>query len=289
MNAQINAETTTLEEAIEPAINSVSKGNKARLSILLVDDDVSFLEVSKQILEEMGSFEVDFATSVNAAFKKLKEKSYDAIVSDYQMPSKNGLDFLKKLRAQKNTIAFILFTGRGREEVASTALNLGADRYINKNGNPEIVYLELADAINKSVERKRVKKLLVESEAKYRLLVEESLQGILIAQGNPPRIVFANLSMGEMLGYTHDAFVSLSPQEVMGLVHPDYRELFFKRYADRLAGVRRETSFAFQAVRRDGTTIWVQVVSNLIMYNGKPAVVGMFLDITERKKTQKEQ
>ena len=67
--------------------------------------------------------------------KKWKKNSYDAVVSDYEMPQKNGLDFLKELREQKNDIAFILFTGKGREDVAVKALNLGADSYITKTAH----------------------------------------------------------------------------------------------------------------------------------------------------------
>jgi len=122
---------------------------------LHVDDDACFLEVSKMILELENKFEIDTATSVDDAFFKLQTQSYDAIVCDYEMPIKNGLDFLKELREQENNIAFIVFTGRGREEVAIRALNLGADHYINKNSSPEAVYSELANAIRKIVESKK--------------------------------------------------------------------------------------------------------------------------------------
>ena len=125
------------------------------LHILHVDDEASFLKVSKMILELENKFEIDTATSVDEAYCKLKTHPYDAIVCDYDMPVKNGLDFLKELRKQNNDIAFIIFTGRGREEVAISALNLGADHYINKSGSPEAVYSELADAIRKTVTRKK--------------------------------------------------------------------------------------------------------------------------------------
>ena len=81
--------------------------------------------------------------------------------------------------------------------MAVEALNWGADSYIDKNGSPETVYGELADAIKKTVERKKSRKLLIESEQKYRLLVEKSLQGIMITQYSPLHIVFANTSMGK--------------------------------------------------------------------------------------------
>jgi DNA-binding response OmpR family regulator len=125
------------------------------LRILHVDDDASFLKISKMILELENKFVIDTATSVDEAFCKLKTQPYDAVICDYDMPMKNGLDFLKELREQKNEITFIIFTGRGREEVAIRALNLGADYYTNKSGSPEAVYCELANAIRKNVARKK--------------------------------------------------------------------------------------------------------------------------------------
>ena len=165
---------------------------KSVIRVLHVDDDLCLLETSKMILCEENNFEIDDATSVSEALKKMELQKYDAVISDFEMPVKNGLDFLKELRDQRNDIPFILFTGKGREEVVVEALNLGADRYINKNGSPQTVYCELADAINKSVERKKSRQLLIESEIKYRTLIEQSIQGILITQTSPLRIVFAN-------------------------------------------------------------------------------------------------
>jgi PAS domain S-box-containing protein len=123
-----------------------------------VDDDPSILEISKLMLMDLeSSFDIDNACCVDEAFKKLSTRHYDVVISDYEMPTKNGLQFLEELREQKNDIPFILFTGKGREEVVIKALNLGADRYLNKNGDPETVYFELAHAINGTVEQKRSK------------------------------------------------------------------------------------------------------------------------------------
>ena len=64
------------------------------------------------------SFEIDSACFVDEAFKKLSAGQYGVVVSDYEMPKKNGLQFLKELREQNNEVPFILFTGKGGEEVA---------------------------------------------------------------------------------------------------------------------------------------------------------------------------
>ncbi len=149
---------------------------KHALRILHVDDNALFLNVSKKILEIENNFEIDTATSVYEAFNKMRAKKYDAIISDYEMPLKDGLNFLKELREEKNNIAFIFFSFTDREEVAFKAMKMGADHSINKGGSPETVYPELANAIRKIVERKKTKSMLVEREAKYSVLATESLQ-----------------------------------------------------------------------------------------------------------------
>ena len=85
--------------------------------ILHVDDDASLSQLSKMILESENKFRIDTTMSVDEAFEKLNSRTYDATISDFDMPQKNGIDFLKELREQKNKIAFIIFTGRGREEL----------------------------------------------------------------------------------------------------------------------------------------------------------------------------
>ena len=250
-----------------------------------VDDDPSIRDISKLMLMDLdSSFDIDNACCVDEAYKKLSTEHYDIIISDYEMPLKNGLEFLKELREQKNDIAFIIFTGRGREDVAVKALNLGADSYINKNGSPETVYCELADAINKTVERKKSRELLAKSESKYHSLVENSLQGIAILLASPIRIVFANSALGKILDYSFQELTSLSPEGITGLVHHEDRAVFFKRMENRLLGEPAEASFEFRAVRKDGSIIWLSSLANRVDYDGQPALQGMFLDVTESKK-----
>ena len=263
-----------------------SLNEKNVIRVLQVDDDHSILEISKQILLDMGTFEIDNACCVDEAFKKLSSKHYDVIISDYEMPIKNGLDFLKELKQQQREISFILFTGKGREEVAVEALNLGADRYIDKSGSPETVYGELADAIKKTAERKESRKRLTESESKYRLLVEKSLQGIMIAQYSPLRIVYANTSMGKMLGYSPEELTAISSSEIGELIHHEDRAMFFDRFRNRSEGNQANKSHEFRALRKDGSIVWMEAFATPIEYNGKPAVQAMFLDIDEHKKAQ---
>ncbi len=116
-------------------------------TILYVDDEPVLLDVGKHFLERSGEFRVDIITSAPVALTLLNEKAYDAIISDYQMPDMDGIEFLKKIRSSGNAIPFILFTGRGREEVVIQALNEGADFYLQKGGEPKSQFAELSNKI----------------------------------------------------------------------------------------------------------------------------------------------
>jgi DNA-binding NtrC family response regulator len=113
------------EVSVGPIIKST---DDTRISVLYVEEEHLVSKVTKELLELQGKFQVDTACSVEEAYDKLKLRKYDVIVSNYQMPEKDGLQFLKELKESGNSVPFILFTGKGREEVAVEALNLRADR-----------------------------------------------------------------------------------------------------------------------------------------------------------------
>lgn len=130
------------------------------LNVLLVDDEKTLLEATSVYLKRRENIETDFCFSPEEARFKLKKQKFDAIISDYDMPEENGIEFLKSLREQNDTIPFILFTGKSREEIAIAALNNGADYYIQKGGDVKTIFSELAMMIRKSVERDRsIKKI----------------------------------------------------------------------------------------------------------------------------------
>ncbi len=169
INAHQKVKPQTLEANSPILIDSAALGKKDSIRILHVDDDPSIKELTKLMLLDFdSSFEIDNACCVDEGLTKLAAKTYDLVVSDYEMPHKNGLDFLQELRQNKNLTPFILFTGKGREEVAIDALNLGADGYINKQGNPETVYGELAHVIVQIVNQNCLKTDLAESEVRFK-------------------------------------------------------------------------------------------------------------------------
>ncbi len=246
------------------------------IHVLHVDDDTTSLEISRLILAEMGNFEIDQAHSVDEALKKLKEKNYDIIVSDYEMPQKSGLDFLKTLREQKNNIPFALFTGKGREDVAITALNLGADGYFNKQGSPETVYGELAYGIKKSVERKRAETALLESETKFRLYVEHSPVAVFVTNKDG-KYEYVNQAGVEMLGYSLEELQTMTFSQLLFQENPEFaKNLFASREKSTFQGeIRLKT--------KGGRAVFLNQ-NGVALANGKR--IAFCENITERKKME---
>ncbi len=133
-------------------------------SILYVDDEAGLLDIAKLFLESLGQFTIDTVTSAVEAQVLIREKKYDAIISDYQMPEMDGIELLRQVRASGNNIPFILFTGRGREEIVIQALNEGADFYLQKGGDPAALFTELAYKIRQAVNRRSAELALKNSE-----------------------------------------------------------------------------------------------------------------------------
>lgn len=155
-----------------------SKAKKRGISVLYVDDEPAFLDVMKLTLERSGNFSIHTALDAPEALQLLYENTYDAIVSDYQMPVMDGIAFLKSVRQQFGSIPFILFTGRGREEVVIEAINHGADFYLQKGGDMKAQIAELTNMIHYAVAHWRMERNLRESEERYRHVVEDQTEFI---------------------------------------------------------------------------------------------------------------
>jgi PAS domain S-box-containing protein len=124
------------------------------LQILFIDDDPWLLNIAQLYLEKVGSIKITPVSDVRLAMKMLEETTFDAIVSDYHMPNMDGIGLLIWLKEKKSNTPFIIYTGKGREEVVIEALNKGADFYIQKSGDPRSEFTELASKIRYAVNRR---------------------------------------------------------------------------------------------------------------------------------------
>jgi PAS domain S-box-containing protein len=134
------------------------------ISVLYVDDEDALLRITRIFLERTGKFRVTTAASAREALSLMEGQSFDAIISDYQMPEIDGIGFLKTVRNEYGDIPFILFTGRGREEIVIEAINNGADFYLQKGGDPTAQFAELSHKVQQAVSRREAELLRNETD-----------------------------------------------------------------------------------------------------------------------------
>ncbi|MFQ5977896.1 MAG: PAS domain S-box protein [Candidatus Heimdallarchaeota archaeon] len=254
--------------------------------ILLVDDDPNLLVLASEFLKgEDSQFEITPLPSAQDAMQHLEENPCDVIVCDYQLPDMDGLQLLEGLRRAGNTIPFIMFTGRGREEVAIRALNLGADYYLRKSGDPQSQYTELAHIIRSLVVHQQVEQALQESEERFRALADQSLTGIAILQAG--KITYANKAAEALIGCSRAELQAWKAEEFAKAIHPDDRAAVMRRYRLRKSG---NTKSAFQydvrVITKAGEVKWLAVHSRAIDLPGSPAIAVSILDNTERQMTE---
>ncbi len=128
-------------------------------------------------------------------------------------------------------------------------------------------------------ERKVAEKALRISEEKYRLLVENAAEAILVAQDG--MLKFVNHIASEIIGYSKEELLS-SP--FLDFIHPDDRNMVGERYLRRLAGDASQPRYEFRLVARDGSIKWVELNAIQVDWEGRPAVLNFLSDITERKR-----
>jgi len=128
-----------------------SSNKKEQIKILFVDDDKEFLKSATQCLKLQGNFNIEAAFSVDEALEKMKKNKPDAIVCDIRMPFKDGFEFLKALRDSEYDVPFIVFTVAEDKETALKAFKLGANGFVGKSGDPEVVFSTLQRCIEKAV------------------------------------------------------------------------------------------------------------------------------------------
>ncbi|KXA99151.1 hypothetical protein AKJ40_03825, partial [candidate division MSBL1 archaeon SCGC-AAA259M10] len=255
------------------------------MKALLVDDEVDILEQAKIFLQkEVEELNVETVASAEKGLERLKEDEFDAIVSDYQMPAMDGLEFLETVRKEKKSnIPFIIFTGKGREEVAMEALNLGADRYLQKGGNPRSQYGVLAQAIVQEVKHSKIEFEKAKVEAELSSLVKGSNDPIYIVDENC-RIVFANQAELEKTGMSFEEIIGSKFRES----HPEKDARAFEKKVRKTFDTGNSQR---QEVKHEETGRYYDRTLSPIKNprTGKVDRIAVISkDVTERKQREKE-
>ncbi len=270
-----------------------------RICVLYVDDEPTLLKIGKYFLEKDGQLSVDLTTSAPAALTLLNSKNYDAIIADYQMPDMNGIEFLKRVRGSGNIIPFILFTGRGREEVVIQALNEGADFYLQKGGEPVSQFTELAHQVRQAVHHRRAEATIRDHERREADIIN-FLPDATCAIDLSGHVIAWNRAIEEMTGVSASEMVGKGDYEYSipfyGQRRPSLIDLIFESdeiIAKKYAHIIRDKDIliadtTLPLLKGKPVTLMGKASP---LYNRQGEIVGAIesiRDITERKRAEEE-
>jgi PAS domain S-box-containing protein len=209
----------------------------------------------------------------------------DIIVSDYSMPSFDGLTALELTLERIPLTPFILVTGSINEDTAVDCMKAGANNYIIKQHLKRLgpAVLRALEEKKVRVERFRAREALAESEEKYRTLVENAGKAIFVVQDG--MLKFVNPKTEDISSFSREELLS---KPFIDFIHPDDRAMVSERNMKRLHGFGVPSRYAFRIVQRSGETRWVELSAALITWADKLATLNFLSDITDRVKMEEE-
>jgi PAS domain S-box-containing protein len=242
-----------------------------RIRVLHVDDEPDFAALAAALMErENERFAVETATSASEGLDRLEAREFDCVVSDYDMPVTDGIAFLEAVRASYPDLPFILFTGKGSEEVASEAISAGVTDYLQKEGGTD-QYAILANRVGNYVERTRA------TRERQRQLdaIETAQEGISILDEDGA-FVYVNEAYADLYGY--------APAEMVG----EHWELLYREedvaeiHDEVLPTVEEEGSWHGETVgvRADGSTF---LEDHRLSLTANGELVCTVRDVTEQR------
>jgi PAS domain S-box-containing protein len=257
------------------------------IQILHVDDDPAFADLAASFLErDEDRLTVQTATSAEEGVTLLAESDIDGIISDYDMPGQNGIEFLETVREKHPDVPFILFTGKGSEEVASDAISAGVTDYLQKGAGTE-QYELLANRVVNAVERYRAQREATQTRERLQAITDNSVDAI-ITVDTDGRIRFANSAVEDHFGYTPSELHGDRLTTIMPGRHAETYRSTFERYIETGERSIDWANVEVAGQHKDGTELPLSIAFGEFEYEGSRRFVGILRDITEQKSREEK-
>ncbi|MEF8881894.1 MAG: PAS domain S-box protein [Halapricum sp.] len=248
--------------------------------VLYVDNEPTFGEVVAEYLErEADRIEVLTEPSASAGLARLEDDddTFDCVVSDYDMPEMNGIEFLEAVRNKRPDLPFILFTGKGSEEIARDAFAAGATDYLQKSSGTD-QYTVLANRILNAYDGYRAERKLREMTDLYETTLNNMSDTVLITDDDGS-FTYICPNVQAIFGY--------SPEEItdFGTVDALFEERLFDRLELEATGEISNIETEITDKSGDRRTVLVSV-KQVSIQDG--TWLYSIRDITDRKERERE-
>lgn len=258
---------------------SAVESDKANV-VLIAEDNNEIRELVCTELEAEG-FKVISVTNGKEAVSKSRSLKPDVIVMDLVMPVMNGFEAIERLKDDDTTrhIPIIVGTVSEEKEDIVKSFEAGAIAYTSK----PYFMPELKARINSVLKSKKHYDNLMAAEGKYRLLVENANEAIIVIQDG--LLTFFNATASELVDFPES---ELASKPFVEFVHSQDREEVYEHHARILLGKRACPAQSFRIISKDDNLKWVEAKGVLIDWEGRPATLHFIADITARKRAEEE-
>jgi PAS domain S-box-containing protein len=254
------------------------------INVLHVDDDAPMLDLTATFLErEDDRFAVETATDAGEGLSLIDDGPVDCVVSDYNMPAMDGLDFLEAVREEHPNLPFILFTGKGSESVASEAVSAGVTDYLQKGGGSE-QYELLANRIRNAVKARRETRRADRQEELMRLTELAGDTGSFELDPETGDILLTE-GARRILGEREEMEATL--ENSLEFFHPEERAEI-REAIDRTLRTGEVTHGTWRYRHPDGDRRILEGEHHRRAIGNATKIVGIVRDITEKRERQRE-
>ena len=184
------------------------------IRVLHVDDEPGLADLARTFLEESDD-RITVRTAADAAegMAALSDSRVDCVVSDYDMPGRNGIEFLERVREAHPELPFILYTGKGSEEVAGEAISKGVTDYLQKSTGTE-QYSILANRIANAVEKRRAQRETRTVRRRFEAVLENTTTPMFM-KDDRDEYLFVNRAYRELFGLEDADVVGRTDAELL--------------------------------------------------------------------------
>ncbi len=270
-------------------------------TVLIVDDEQSIRETLSEFLKEEGH-DVIVAADVQSAIAAVGKNPPDVVVTDIILPGVTGVTLLKQLRQHAPQVQVVMITGEPTVDTATEAVRQGAFDYLPKPVSRDRLKAVVASAARvkaladerarleaeniryrKHLEEEVAEKAaaLLESEEKYRTVIENANEAVFVAQGSS--LQFVNPKTCEITGYSREQLRRL---DFSDLIHPEDREMVVDRFRKRIRGESVPAEYEFRIVTASKEERWIEIRPVTIEWDGQPATLNFASDVTERRRAE---
>ena len=262
----------------------MSLSSHQEVQILHVDDDPSITDLTEAFLErEDDRFAVETATSADEGLERINDRPPDCVVSDYNMPGMDGIEFLRAVREEHPDLPFILYTGKGSEAVASEAIAADVTDYLQKESGSE-QYELLANRIRNAVRARREAERADRQEQLMRLTEFAGETGGFEVDVDSGDLLLTD-GTRRLVGLSDDAQITL--EEAIELYHPD-DQADVRQTVTQAAEAGEETRGTWRLQTLDGDERLVDVTMVPATENDDVTTLrGAVHDITERRRRER--